>query len=161
MKNIEIHPIQSSEYEDLTCMVGELLNEIMDKINIKAFNFDAIETKARAKELISKEKYWVFIAKDHESNGNVGFVSLYESYALYSEGVYGTIPELFVRPKWRSLAIGKALIQKAVSFGESKGWKRLEVTTPPLPEFDKTLNFYKANGFEISGGRKLKIDVNA
>ena len=82
MKNIEIHPIQSSEYEDLTCMVGELLNEIMDKINIKAFNFDAIETKARAKELISKEKYWVFIAKDHESNGNVGFVSLYESYAL-------------------------------------------------------------------------------
>ena len=75
--------------------------------------------------------------------------------------MYGTIPELFVRPKWRSLAIGKALIQQAVSFGESKGWKRLEVTTPPLPEFDKTLNFYKANGFEISGGRKLKIDVNA
>ncbi len=161
MKKIEINTIQSSDFEDLTYMVGELLNEIMDKIDIKAFNFNAEETKIRAKELISQDKYWVLIAKDLESGVNVGFVSLYESYALYSEGAYGTIPELFVRPKWRSETIGKQLLHKAIEFGESKGWKRLEVTTPPLPQFDKTLSFYQSNGFEISGGRKLKIDVHA
>lgn len=161
MTKIEVNPIQSSDYEDLSCMVGELLNEIMDKINLKTFNYNAEETKARARELISKEKYWVFIAKDLESDENIGFVSLYESYALYPEGAYGTIPELFGRPNWRSGTIGRKLLQKAIGFGASKGWKRLEVTTPPLPEFDKTLSFYQVNGFEISGGRKLKIDTNA
>jgi len=161
MPKIEINQIKFSEYEDLAHMVGELLSEIMDKINIKAFNFNAEETKVRAKELVSKEKYWVFIAKDLESDETVGFVSLYESYALYSEGAYGTIPELFVRLDYRSGGVGRKLLQKAMDFGVSKKWKRLEVTTPPLPEFDRTLGFYQANGFEISGGRKLKIDINA
>jgi GNAT superfamily N-acetyltransferase len=160
MRNIEINQIQSSDYDDLTYMVGKLLNEIMDKINVKVFNFNAEETKVRAKELVTKKKYWVFVARDLEANENVGFVSLYESYGLYSEGAYGTIPELFVRPEWRSKSIGKMLLQKAISFGEIQGWKRLEVTTPPLPQFDKTLSFYQANGFEISGGRKLKIDID-
>jgi len=161
MTKIVINPIQSSEYEDLTRMVGELLNEIMDKINIKAFNYNAKETENRAKELISKEKYWVLIAKDLTSGQKIGFVSLCESYALYAEGSYGTIPELYVSPNWRSATIGKKLLQKAMEFGASKGWKRLEVTTPPLPEFDRTFSFYQSNGFEISGGRKLKVNINA
>lgn len=161
MQNIKINPIISSDYDDLTCMVGELLNEIMDKIKVKVFNYNAEETKTRAKELVSKEKYWIFIAEDIEINEKVGFVALYESYALYAEGAYGTIPELYVRPKWRSQSIGKELLQAAVSFGKSKEWKRLEVTTPPLPQFDRILVFYQSNGFEISGGRKLKIDINA
>lgn len=161
MTNIDIKPIQSNDYDDLTHMVGELLNEIMNKINVKAFNYNVEETKVRAKELVSKEKYWVFIAKDLDSVESVGFVSLYESYALYSEGAYGTIPELYVRPNNRSGNVGRKLLQKAMEFGAGKGWKRLEVTTPPLPEFDRTLSFYKANGFEISGGRKLKVDIKA
>ena len=37
--------------------------------------------------------------------------------------------------------------------------ERLEVTTPPLPEFERTLSFYETNNFEISGGRKLKTDI--
>jgi len=37
------------------------------------------------------------------------------------------------------------------------GWTRLEVTTPPLPQFDKTLAFYTREGFSITGGRKLKV----
>ena len=88
-------------------------------------------------------------------------MSLYESYALYSEGAYGTIPELYVRSGYRSKNIGKKLLECAMKFAKGKGWQRLEVTTPPLPQFDKTLSFYKTNGFEISGGRKLKVDVSS
>jgi hypothetical protein len=40
--------------------------------------------------------------------------------------------------------------------GTDRGWTRLEATTPPLPEFDRALRFYKANGFEVTGGKKLK-----
>ncbi|PHQ92712.1 MAG: GNAT family N-acetyltransferase [Sulfurimonas sp.] len=138
-------------------MTGELLNEIMSKINSKAFNFNQEETQKRAEDLISKDLYFVFIAKD--KNQTIGFISMYESYALYAEGAYGTIPELYVREEYRSLNIGKLLLEKAKEFAGLKNWKRLEVTTPPLPEFDKTLSFYESNDFEIAGGRKLKIDI--
>lgn len=87
----------------------------------------------------------------------LGFVALYESHALYAEGPFGTIPELYVRPEYRSENVGFSLVSQAKSFGTSRGWKRLEVTTPPLPQFDKTLAFYEREGFAITGGRKLKV----
>ena len=99
----------------------------------------------------------MFLAKDKTSERNIGFVSLYESYALYSEGEYGRIPELYVRPEYRSESVGLMLLNKASKFAISKNWERLEVTTPPLPEFERTLNFYQKNGFLISGGRKLIV----
>lgn len=160
MSMIEIKPISKNNYHELSLMVGELLSEIMNAINEKVFNYDEYATEKRAKELIENEKYWVFLAEDIASGNLVGFVSVYESYALYSEGAYGTIPELYVRPGWRSKNFGKKLLESAMGFAASKGWRRLEVTTPPLPQFDSTLRFYEANGFKVSGGRKLKVDVN-
>jgi hypothetical protein len=54
-------------------------------------------------------------------------------------------------------AVGFRLVSGAKKFGVSRGWKRLEVTTPPLPQFDRTLEFYDREGFVITGGRKLKV----
>ncbi|MEE9337843.1 MAG: GNAT family N-acetyltransferase [Methylococcaceae bacterium] len=161
MSEISIITPNENDYHDLSIMVGELLNEIMQTIGDKVFNYNQVETEKRAKNLIENNKYWVFLARNNESEKNIGFVSLYESYALYSEGEYGTIPELYVRPKYRSKSVGIMLLNKASEFAVIKGWGRLEVTTPPLPEFDKTLKFYQKNGFSIAGGRKLKIDVKA
>ncbi len=158
--NIEIKPVRQEDYFDLSIMIGELLNEIMTEINNSAFNYDQTKTLERAEDLISKDKYWVYVAKDTSVGANVGFISLYESYALYAEGAYGTIPELYVRPSARSRTIGKQLLEEAGRFAVNKGWKRLEVTTPRLPEFDRTLNFYMSNHFEVSGGKKLKMDIN-
>lgn len=157
--NIEISPIQPSEYRELSIMVGDLLNEIMEKIGENAFNFNREDTEKRANNLVSKGAYWVFIARDAETNMIVGFVSLYESYALYSEGAYGTMPELFVKSNWRSKLVGQKLLQKVTEFAKEKGWGRIEVTTPPLPEFDRALQFYQSNGFDVTGGRKLKTDI--
>ena len=161
MTDIEITPIGKESYHVLSVMVGELLSEIMAATNENAFKYNEHETEKRAKELIEKQKYWVFVAKESTSGNVIGFVSTYESYALYSEGAYGTIPELYVRPKWRSDNVGSELLKSVIEFGSSKGWHRLEVTTPSLPEFERTLNFYQANNFEISGGRKLKVEINA
>jgi len=161
MNRIEVKPVSKDIYKDLSVMVGELLSEIMSAINQKAFNYDEQKTEERAKNLIENGKYWVFIAWDTEKKVPVGFISLYESYALYAEGAYGTIPELYVKNDWRSNSIGNELLYEAVDFARKKGWHRLEVTTPPLPEFDRTLNFYQKNGFDISGGRKLKFDISA
>lgn len=161
METIKVQPVAEIEYRDLSLMIGELLSEIMDAINEKAFNYDPYSTEERARDLIERGVYWVLVAKDALSDKLVGFVSLYESYALYSEGAYGTIPELYVRKAYRSTGVGEKLIQEAMRFGKGRGWRRLEVTTPPLPQFDRTLNFYQSNGFQITGGRKLKVDINA
>jgi hypothetical protein len=50
-------------------------------------------------------------------------------------------------------------LEQARRLGQSRGWRRLEVTTPPLPQFDRTLAFYQRQGFSISGGRKLKLEL--
>ena len=157
--SVEILAIEKNEYFDLSVMVGELLTEIMEKIDHKSFHYNQAETTNRIENYIALDKYWVFIAKDLNSSENIGFVSMYESFALYSGGVFGTIPELYVRPNWRSQNIGRYLLNKASDFARSKNWHRLEVTTPPLPEFDRTLDFYQSHGFEIAGGRKLKVDL--
>ena len=159
MHAIKIAAINSNQYHELSLMVGELLSEIMASIGEQVFNYDQAATEARSKDLIESGKYWVFIATDSHSQKEIGFISLYESYALYAEGAYGTIPELYVRPGYRSQNIGQQLLEQAFTFAIEKGWKRLEVTTPPLPAFDKTLNFYQKNKFEIAGGRKLKVDI--
>lgn len=153
-----ISKADSSKSTEIAVMVGELLEEIMSAIGIKAFNFDLAETAARLKDFLSQEKYFVFVARATDGTA-LGFIALYESYALYAEGAFGTIPELYVRPSFRKQKLGLKLVSAAKSFGASRDWKRLEVTTPPLPEFDRTLAFYEREGFLISGGRKLKIEL--
>ena len=138
-------------------MVGELLNEIMRATGNQAFHFSLEETTARLKTFLEQEKYHVLVARDETDGTEAGFLSLCESFALYAEGAYGTIPELYVRPEQRSQHVGQQLIQAARAFGHTRQWKRLEVTTPQLPQFDRTLAFYEREGFSVAGGRKLKM----
>lgn len=138
-------------------MVGELLHDIMAAVSDKAFGFHHGDTVERARAWIREGLYTVLLAQ--LDSKPVGFLALYESYALYTEGVYGTIPEFYVRSPHRSQGIGSALLAEAKQIGQVRGWKRLEVTTPPLPQFDRTLRFYQRNGFTISGGRKLKLNL--
>jgi GNAT superfamily N-acetyltransferase len=141
----------------IAAMVGELLQEIMAAVSDKVFHFNRHETEARARAWLCDGSYLVLLARD--GGTCVGFLALYQCYALYTEGVYGTIPEFYVRPSHRSRGIGTALIAESKHVGEARGWRRLEVTTPPLPQFDRTLNFYQRQGFTVSGGRKLKVEL--
>ena len=141
-------------------MVGELLREIMMLVETKTFGFHQEETETRARSWIMDGKYSVLLARERVQPEPLGFLALYESFALYTEGVYGTIPEFYIRPAHRSKGIGAALMGEARRLGQSRGWRRLEVTTPPLPQFDRTLAFYQREGFSISGGQKLKLELS-
>jgi GNAT superfamily N-acetyltransferase len=154
---IHIARAEIHDADTVATMVGELLHDIMTAVNDKAFGFDHADTVGRARAWMKEGLYTVLLAT--LDSKPVGFFSLYESYALYTEGAYGTIPEFYVRSPHRSHGIGSALLAEAKQIGQTRGWKRLEVTTPPLPQFDRTLNFYQRNGFTISGGRKLKLTL--
>lgn len=150
--------IRRADVEDaprVAALVGELLTEIMGQTGAPHFRFDLSETSTRFVRFLEEGRYVVFVASDAASI--VGFVALYESYALYAEGAFGTIPELYVQPAYRSRHIGAELLAAAAAFGRTRHWTRLEVTTPPLPAFDRTLAFYERYGFAISGGRKLRL----
>lgn len=155
---VKIQKATPQDAYPVALMVGELLHEIMATLKEPLFHFDLEQTKARLENFIAQEHYTVFVA-NQEPVGFIGFIALYESYALYAEGTFGTIPELFVRPAFRSQGIGRDLIEQAKQFGCLRGWTRLEVTTPPLPAFNQTVAFYEREGFSITGGRKLKVTL--
>jgi GNAT superfamily N-acetyltransferase len=155
--NIDMRTAQATDAEIISDMVGELLQEIMAAIGSQVFSFDRQETVARARAWLKDGSYTIFLATDAETA--VGFAALYESRALYAEGTFGTIPELYVRADVRSKGVGARLLNEVKQFAKAKGWKRLEVTTPPLPQFDRTKTFYERQGFAVSGGRKMKVDL--
>jgi len=154
---IQIAEAQPEDADSIATLVGELLHEIMAAMNDKVFDFHHDDTVFRARSWMKDGLYTVFLAR--EGGEPLGFLALYESYALYTEGAYGTIPEFYVRPAHRSKGLGTALLGQARRLGQSRGWRRLEATTPPLPQFDRTLAFYQREGFSISGGRKLKLEL--
>ncbi len=158
-QNILIERATSDAAAVLAVLVGELLTEIMKVIGVPAFNFNLMETTHRLRAFIENEKYVVFAARNGVDGNALGFIALYESYALYAEGAFGTIPEFYVRPQYRSSGVGHRLIDTAKAFGVEKNWQRLEVTTPPLPQFNNTLRFYEREQFTITGGRKLKVTL--
>ncbi len=156
--DFSIQRATAGDVPEVAVLVGELLAEIMAAINDQVFHFDLNETTDRLADFLDRDKYFVFIARSNDGAA-AGFISLYESYALYAEGKFGTISELYVRPGYRANELGRCLVSQAKSFGASRDWTRLEVTTPPLPQFDRTLAFYGREGFTVSGGRKMKATL--
>lgn len=146
-----------SDAEAIVELEALLLREIMDRTNLPHFIIDQEEIRSNVQEFIVNQKMWFFTV--YEADFCIGFVGICEACALYAHGSYGIITELFVRADSRSKQIGKQLLEKVVALGRERQWKRLEVTTPPLPAFQRSLDFYLGNQFAISGGRKLKLDL--
>jgi GNAT superfamily N-acetyltransferase len=141
----------------ITALTGELLGEIQAAIGERVFRFDAARNLERLEGALESGRCVVFLARaPHPGGGPLGFVALCEGFALYAEGAFGIITELYVSPPHRGRGLGSTLLAAAREHGRLQGWSRLEVTTPPLPAFARALAFYEREGFAVSGGRKLR-----
>ena len=85
-----------------------------------------------------------------------GALTLVESFAIYANGLYGIINEMYVDPAWRSRGVGAALVDAAKGFGRSRGWTRIDVTAPESQRWERTRRFYERQGFVFTGP-KLKF----
>ena len=93
-----------------------------------------------------------------EDDEIAGLITLSETLSLYAGGKIGVINELYVIPEYRSEGLGKSLLDMAKELGETRNWKRLEVTTPG-DDYQKTLRFYEREGFFKIGPRyKFELD---
>lgn len=154
--SVRIEPAHPEDAAAVAAMVGELLQEISDSIGVELFQYDLQASIERARHLMKKDIYQAFLARDENTGEEVGCITLTEAHALYAGGRFGIIPEMYVKPAYRCEGIGEALIRQAKALGTERGWTRLETTTPPLPEFERTLRFYEWQGFAITGGHKMR-----
>ena len=111
-----------------------------------------------AGELIGKDAgYWAFVAEASD-DGAVGVITLNECTAIYAEGRFGTIAELYIAPAYRSQGVGALLLDRAMAFAKSRGWSRIEVGAPDQPRWSRTVDFYRRQGF-VEVGPRLKRPV--
>lgn len=155
-KLAEAGPEEAPEIARLT---GALLAEIMAATGHPHFRFDQEEARQRAADYIERGIYRAYLARSAPGDEPIGLITATESQALYAGGAFGLIPEFFVRPEWRSQGIGRGLLHGVGQLAAEQGWARLEVTTPPVPTFERTFAFYEREGFSVSGGRKMKLDL--
>ena len=149
--------VDASRADQVAQLAVCLTNEISERVGVAAFDVDGQATVARCEGYLRDGHYDVVGA--FEGDDLIGFVALCESRSLYANGVFGIIQEFYVRPAYRSHGVGAELVEEAMALARDRGWRRLELCTPPVPEFDRTVAFYRANGFEVTGGYKMKRHV--
>jgi GNAT superfamily N-acetyltransferase len=138
----------------IAAMAVALTEEISGRLGVKTFNLEPQKTASLCHMLLREEKYLALVAIAEEQA--IGFVGISEGRALYAEGALATMQEFYVAPPFRANGVGTLLLNAAAELARKRRWNRLEVCTPPLPEFERSLTFYERHGFEITGGRKLK-----
>lgn len=154
---VVIQPAVAEDAASVAALVGDLLGEIMSRTGVGHFVFDREAAQRHFREFLASGAYAAYLAR--LDGFPVAVATLAESRALYAGGRLGTLTELYVRPDLRSQGLGERLLETAQEHASRAGWVRLEVTTPPLPEFDAALRFYQGHGYEFAGGRKLKRGV--
>lgn len=103
------------------------------------------------KLLESHPDYFGFIA--YADGDLAGYIGLNDCASIYAFGRFGEIAELYVKPEHRSNRVGAELIAHAMVFGKKRGWSMLEVGAPSVPTWQRTVDFYQDNGFELVGPR--------
>ncbi|HTV24316.1 MAG TPA: GNAT family N-acetyltransferase [Polyangiaceae bacterium] len=153
----ELHLDDPADVELLKACIGALYSEL--------FGPSAVPDAAAWARLCeqnaggSTPKHWSFVACDDAAKP-LAFVMLAESFAVFARGRYGIINELWVHPDARSSGAGARVIEFVRAFARLQGWVRVDVSAPQDPRWDRSVAFYRAQGF-VPTGRKLKILVEA
>jgi GNAT superfamily N-acetyltransferase len=138
-------------------LVVQLTQEICEGTQTQHFTIDLQGTVARCEELLSAGHYAAIMG--WLENIPVAVATITETYALYAGGKIGVIQEFYVIPEFRSCGVGAMLIAQVKLYGQKREWSCIELCTPPLPEFERTLNFYQHNGLVPVGGRKMRQNL--
>jgi GNAT superfamily N-acetyltransferase len=107
--------------------------------------------------LADPERMRAIVALD-DGEDVVAVATLAESVAIYANGRYGILLEMYVAPSHRSNGLGAQMLRRAVAYGAKRGWSRIEVTAPEGDRWHRTVAFYQRNGFRYAGP-KLKLQV--
>jgi len=114
----------------------------------------AAELEAATRRLIDDEDAGLLLIA--EVDGKLaGICAASWQHAIHVPGRYATIQDLWVNRDWRSLSLGRELIEALVEQAGARGISRLEVGLPQasFAAIEATERFYLTNGFEPLGPR--------
>jgi len=155
--NISFREATINDAETIGSFVVALTREICELTQTANFDIDLKSTITRCHELMRDGHYCSIIGM---CDGKpVAVVTMTLTYALYAGGKIGLIQEFFVEPQYRASGIGSLLIEQVQAYGKCHQWSCIELCTPPLPAFERTLNFYQTNGLIPVGGRKMRQNL--
>ncbi len=143
----ELWPQISARVLDLLRELGEEAEHLDD--------FDGPRLEAEWRADPERMRAIVAFADD---GGLAAVATLVESFALYANGRYGILLEMYVAPAHRSSGLGARILEYAAAYGRSRRWSRIEVTAPEGRQWGRTVAFYERNGFRFAGP-KLKISL--
>jgi GNAT superfamily N-acetyltransferase len=147
--------IRKAAASDAQAVVGLVLALLDELSGSEPSAYSAGDLSTLAATLLETKDLSAVLA---ERNGEpIGVVVLNGCASLYA-GRFGEITEMYVKPNFRSSNVGEALLAAAADVARERSWSRLEVGTPELPEWSRTLAFYKRNGF-IETGVRLKLPL--
>lgn len=155
--NIQFRAAIPEDAEIIGALVVKLTTEISERTNAQHFDIDLNSTRQRCRELMSDGLYTCILGFYEDTPVAVATIS--ETYALYAAGKIGVVQEFYVLPEFRSAGLGAMLMEQVQHYGKQKDWSCMELCTPPLPEFERTITFYQAQGLKPVGGRKMRQDL--
>lgn len=148
----EVRPALASDANGVVAAVSALL------IELGATPPDAEAMEQTARSLIEDGEQGIVLLA--EADGEiVGVIVSSVQSAIHIPGRYALIQDLWVKPSWRSRAIGKALMDALCEVASERGLARLEVGLPKegFPRLESTRAFYLGNDFGPLGPRMRRL----
>lgn len=140
---IKIRPYAQEDIESLT----ELMTDLGSPSSIE-------EMEERMKLIESRTNYFTFVATLNEKV--VGMIGVRQNFTYTSNKIKTQISALVTKKEYQGQGIGKALITFIEEWTRSNGSDFLYLTSGIKEERFNAHEFYKKNGFEITGYRFVK-----
>lgn len=156
---MQIRALDLERDEDFTTLkrlISRLYSELFGAAEIPS---ETTFASFRRQAASTKVPHWCFVAEvrtGSETAEVVALCTLAESFALFGKGRYAILGELWVHPEHRGRGVGGRVIEFLKEFARQKGYSRVDVSAPPDPKWDRTVEFYTRQGFVLTG-RKLKL----
>jgi GNAT superfamily N-acetyltransferase len=152
VKNVKI--VQAGS--DAAPAVIELVADLLGELGEEGDETGTLSVPELTAAWRANEKYHCAFLAYAEDDSAVGVATVSIAFALYANGNYGIINEMYVVPEFRSAGVGAFLIEAIKSYGRKRKWSRIDVTAPESARWARTKRFYESQGFTFTGP-KLKL----
>jgi GNAT superfamily N-acetyltransferase len=153
MQMRELRLVDEADFQLMASCIGKLYAELFGPSAVP----NAALLARLQQQIAGSPAHWAFVGCGDDGEP-VAFVTVGESFAVFASGLYGIINELWVRSDARSAGLGAEVIEFVKAFARQRGWRRLDVSAPADPRWDRSYAFYQQIGFTFTG-RKLRIMV--
>ncbi|MDH2436150.1 GNAT family N-acetyltransferase [Pokkaliibacter sp. MBI-7] len=134
--------------------ISHLLNTLYAELFGEERCYDERQLAEIQRQWVNRRpSHWAF--KWEEGHEAVAFVTLNECFSFFAKGAYGIINELWIHPLWRNQGLGARVLEEIRVLGQQRGWKRIDVSAPADPRWQRSFDFYQKNDFVFSG-KKLR-----